>query len=354
MRRLLHKYVPAHFRNPVRLAARLAATRDPAALFAMGAAVAGMVATPLDLAMTPWERRQYAKAPATTGPLLFICGAPRSGTTLVYQTLVNALPVAPFTNVVQIFPRSPLVATKMLQRWGMKPSATYRNFYGRTAGLSGLNDALPLWDRFLGDDRSRDPEPITPQVAARMRRFFAAWSVAFGLPVASKCNRVVVAAADLAQALPEAIFICLEREPLPHAFSLLEARRMIHGDERVPYGQAPEQSWNAEHPTASVACQVQYYQELVRRQLALVGPERFWIQSYEEFCRNPDALVRRAASALFPAGRATDLPPVLPYEPRCGSRPNAGLAARMERELAALGLLDSCGESISQQSYACG
>src|SRR5262249_45460471 len=101
-RQLLHRYVPAHFHDPVGLALRLVGTGDPAAWFAMGAAAAGVAAAPLDAALSPLERRFVAKAAArgpARHPLILICGPPRSGTTIVYQTLINHLPLAYFSNL---------------------------------------------------------------------------------------------------------------------------------------------------------------------------------------------------------------------------------------------------------------
>ena len=49
-----------------------------------------------------------------------------------------------------------------------------------------------------------------------MRRFFASWRELTGRPLVAKCNRLNAAAHRVAEALPEATFICVEREPAWH------------------------------------------------------------------------------------------------------------------------------------------
>ena len=47
--------------------------------------------------------------------------------------------------------------TQLLRRLVERPHRTLHSFYGRTAGLGGLNDALPLWDRYIGHERTAEP-----------------------------------------------------------------------------------------------------------------------------------------------------------------------------------------------------
>lgn len=308
MSRILRRYVPGHFRQPWRLAGRLLQTRDPAAFAAMSFAALGVAFSPFDLLLSLLESSGRGAVSAETGPLLFICGAPRVGTTLVHQTLVKHLPVSHFTNLTSLFPSAPIAATRLFGRFLGEPVREYRSFYGRTTRLSGLNDALYLWDRWLGHDRL-DPAPqMTGEAAREMRQFFVAWRGLTERPLVAKCNRLNAAAATVAEALPKARFICIEREPVWHAQSLLQARTMITGDPRTPYGLTGEVGEIAVDPIASVVEQVQFHRELAEKQEQLVGAERFWRVPYEEFCRNPRELLGRAAEALWPSHERPQLP----------------------------------------------
>jgi hypothetical protein len=98
------------------------------------------------------------------------------------------------------------------------------------------------------------------------------------------------------EALPEARFLCLERDPLYNAQSLLVARRTINADESRPYG--------VEHPTrhsdpfTDVAEQIAFHRRTNRAQVERLGSDRFRIQAYEDFCRDPGQTLNWAAGVL--------------------------------------------------------
>ena len=107
LRGLMHRYVPAQFQDPFGLFVRLIKSGNPAALFAMETALLGVMVTPLDLMFQKREERQYQSAPQPTFPLIFVCGAPRTGTTLATQVLTKNLSVNYINNLTAVFSGSP-------------------------------------------------------------------------------------------------------------------------------------------------------------------------------------------------------------------------------------------------------
>ena len=269
----------------------------------MALAVGGAMLTPLDRLLEGLDRKRLAQATAPTLRQLFICGAPRSGTTLVYQTLIRALPVAWFANLVALFPRTPLTATRL---WGTvepHPNPKFRSYYGRTGSPRGSTDALELWDRWLGSDRTRPAPPLDYRRQEAMIKFFGAYEQISQRPLVAKNNSLNVNAHLVASVLPTAAFFCLRRDPALLAQSLLQARRDIHGNERVPYGVLSDELRQAQlDPIDHVCHQALYYEETIREQVARIGPERFVVVSYEEFCADPGRLLHEAAHHLL--GRA--------------------------------------------------
>jgi hypothetical protein len=301
LRRHIHRYVPAHFQDPFGLAWRLIRSGDAAAWFAMAAAAGGAACAPLDAAIAPLERRLIAaKGAEAKRPLIFVCGAPRSGTTVVCQTLVSHLPVGYFSNLTALFPRSPLAAQRLLGRFLKRPSAAYHSFYGRTQGLAGTNDALFLWDRWLGEDRSAAPASIDGKRREAMRSFFAACGEVFNQPLVNKNNSLNLSAHLVAEILPEARFICLTRDRRQLARSLYRARYDIHGSPSAAYGVAqPGTDATTGDPVRAVCDQTVFYENTNERQRQRLGDDRFWIVSYEQFCLDPSSLVRRVASEVL-------------------------------------------------------
>jgi hypothetical protein len=341
VRQWLHRYVPAHFHDPVGLALRLLRSGDPAAWFAMAAAAGGIASAPIDVTLGPLERRLTQAPRAPRHPLILICGAPRSGTTVVYQTLVNHLPVAYFSNLTALFPRSPLAAHRLFHRFVRRPTFSYRSFYGRTQGLGGTNDGLYLWDRWLGDDRSAFPERLSDDRRRAMRDFFAACDAIFNGPLVNKNNSLNLSAHLVAECLPQARFICMTRNPRDLAHSLYRARRDIQGDAMIAYGVADattSASGNGsrheanEDPTDSVGVQVAFYDESNTRQRQRLG-DRFWLISYEDFCRCPAVLVRRVARDILGDESQVFGSPPASFTPSRGDKVPIDVAARIDAAL---------------------
>jgi hypothetical protein len=299
--------------------------------FALASAFLAGIATPLDAALARRESSLTAHAPDATGPILLVCGPPRSGTTLVAQLIARSLPVSYFTNLTVVFPRAPITAGRLFRAAPTQNAVTLESHYGKTARFRGPNDALHLWDRWLTPDRTRPAPALSPEDAARMRTFFGAWEREFGRPILTKNNSLNVNALVVAPALPSATFLCLTRDPVYLAQSLLLARRYIHADDRIPYGvHHPDRS---EDPFEDVARQVAFYEREAARAVDALGSERFWRVAYEDACTNPEGLVGRVAQNVYrtqPPGRVvSDLQ--VQNQVRLDSAEFAALAAAVRR-----------------------
>jgi hypothetical protein len=334
LRRLLHRFVPAGFHDPVGLARRLVRSRDPAALFALRAAALGPLLAPLDLLLVPFEHRRYRRAGPPIQPIVLVCGCARSGTTVAAQLLLHHLPVSYFSNLTSVFPRSPLTAESWFRRpprW--RPDApSLHNFYGRTSGWSGPNDALYLWDRWLGSDRASVPAQLDPESRAAMTAFFGARERQTGLPALGKVNALDACAHLVAEALPTARFVLVQRARVPLAVSLLKARQEIHGRPDIPYGLMPPGFRPSPDPVEDVCRQVLFHEEVGRQQLERLGRERMQFIQFEDLCRNPREFVERIGGEFLgasplPSGRK------LLVEVRSGAPPayDAALLARVEK-----------------------
>ena len=299
---------PSHTSNPIGTLARVLKSGDPAARAAVWRTLIGVMATPADLLLSVFENSTYRRSDAPQLPVVFVCGPARSGTSVTVQFLIRHFPVAYFSNVVELFPRAPLTASRLLTRSDAKPRLDLSSFYGKTRGLREPSDAMALWDRWLGADRDSVPEQLSAQALESMRRFFAAWESAWGRPVIAKYNRLYLCADLIARVLPKAHFICLERDPLYLAQSQLAARRLIVGDENRPYGTVTPEYQRMRRPGRPLEDACAYVaadRKIVASSQHRVGPERFWILSYEQFCREPETLLERLSTEVLG----------LPYEP---------------------------------------
>jgi hypothetical protein len=301
LRQLVHKYVPTQFHNPVGLFLRILRSGDRAALFAMGSAALGLVCTPLDLLMQVSERRRYRDATRPELPLIFVVGPPRSGTTLVAQVLIRHLPVCYINNLTAVFPRSPITSNVLFGRWMGSKKVGYTSYYGKSRHFSGPNDALYIWDRWLGKDRSLIPTTLVEAEKKDMVAFFAAFQEVFRRPLVNKVNRLVTCAHLVAEILENSYFLCLTRDPLWLGQSLLRARLEIHGDPTLAYGISKPDLPRPEKDEGihDVCEQVRFYEKTIEEQQRIIGRERFWIVPYESFCRSPEALVGEVSGRIL-------------------------------------------------------
>ena len=299
-----------NFRDPLGLIRRMLKSGDPAARRALLRAGARILATPVDLLLSRFERRLTARGDdAGASPILLVVGGPRAGTTLVFQVLARHLEVSSTTNVVDVFPRSPIVASRLFGALGSQDSdSPLSAFYGNTAPFRGPNDAFEIWNRWLGPDRYQASDALTPEAIANMRAFFAAWAAAAGRPLINKNTRNTGVMGMLAEALPTAHFIVVERDPLYMAQSLVFAREVVQGDrsEGWGFGAHTEQS----DVFVSVAEQVADVSRIVARETEKVGPDRLTRVGYESFCADPGAVVAGIGDRLGIAYEASGIPPL--------------------------------------------
>jgi hypothetical protein len=300
---VLSRFIPQHVNDPFGLIGRMLSSSNRAALFTLLLTALGILLTPLDWLLQFYERR-YKKPDSRVvntsdvGPHLFICGPARSGTTLVYQVLANALPVVYPRNFTALFSRSPILASKLLTRTTSRHSG-YENFYGKTYGMQAPSEANHLWNQWVLPDESHFRTRLEEQGLEKMASFFTRLSAEFGRPTITKNNNANAFADVIAGALENAYFICLRRDSRYLAQSLIRAREVINGDIEQSYGVVDAQSHNDENdPVSQVIAQIEYLNQTALTQQKKIGAERFWIVDYESFCADPNQLIERIRSEI--------------------------------------------------------
>jgi len=243
-------------------------------------------------------------------PPIFVVGAPRSGSTLLYQLLTDRFDVGYLANGHARQPGAPSLVERFrgLVRGRRAELSDYRSSFGGTAGELGPSECGPFWYRFF----PRRPHYVSaeafPAASRReLRAAVGAFVEACGRPVVYK-NLYCTARMDaIAATLPEALFIVVHRDLAANARSLLHARMRVTG----AYGSW----WSVEPPgierllplpaEEQVIEQVRALDALVARVEASIGSERVLHLAYEDLCADPHAQLERIA--VFTAGRGCEL-----------------------------------------------
>ncbi len=230
---------------------------------------------------------------------MLVVGAPRSGTTLVYQTLARYMDVSYVTNLMSMFPKSPISGSQLFKWLPKRRSADFQNYYGQTAGLDGPNDGFSLWNQWLGEDRYVPRTDLTESEQHQIRQFFGAWATAFGKPFLNKNNRNTGCLDLLSRVLPQASFIVVRRNPLLVAQSLITAREQVQGDKSLGWGLHSHSSDVKQDPLRyvdDVCDQIIEIERQLDEQIRHIPKNRLIEITYEGFCEDP-------ASALQWIGR---------------------------------------------------
>ena len=310
LKSMFHLFVPAHVDNPFRLARRMLSSRNRTALFTLFIAAFGILCIPLDLLLSIRERRLLSSAAAMPArPTVFVCGPARSGTTLTFQILCRHLDVSYLQNVTALFPRSPIVASRI-----------YRRLFGPPGRLFELQELLRKDQRAEWPDRSQSH---LESVGATGCDRFQDETFRRGRPGNGPVHLCVWRDRPEGDGLEEQqhervcrrhrrpqcrtySIICLRRSPEFLAQSLLQARLDIHGSVSHGYGvQDVEDLDDRTDPIASVCSQVAFLNRKARESQSRVGEDRFWIVDYEEICADPGKFVAAVSEKLgIPMPRA--------------------------------------------------
>lgn len=253
--------------------------------------------------------RRWADEPLPYAPL-FVVGAPRSGSTLLYQLLTDRFDLGYLANGHARQPGAPSLVERFrgLVRGRQGELGDYRSSFGGTAGELGPSECGPFWYRFFPRRPHYVPADAFPAASRRqLRAAIGAFVEACGRPVVYK-NLYCTARLDaIAATLPEALFVVVHRDLAANARSLLDARMRVAG--------AYETWWSVEPPgierllqlptEEQVVEQVRALDALVARVEASIGSERVLHLSYEELCADPHAQLERIAA--FTAGRGCEL-----------------------------------------------
>lgn len=231
-------------------------------------------------------------------PPLFIVGAPRTGSTLLYQLVVHRFDVGYLSNRHCRLYGAPSLVERLRPP---REAPDLESRYGRTAGPDAPSECGEYWYRFFRQTpqyvaRAEMPEHQRRRLRASIRAFGDAAS----RPIVFKNLICALRLGPLAKALPEAVFVTISRDLLATATSLLAGRKDLFGDYAHWWSSEPPgiDGFRSRPPHEQVVEQVRRIEEVIERDREAIGDERFFTLTYEGLCEDPgEALARIAALA---------------------------------------------------------
>lgn len=227
------------------------------------------------------------------GPVFFIVGAPRSGTTLLLQTIINHFNLGYINNLVARFWNAPVTGAAYFRSVSQsnKP-VSYASRGGFTDGFSGPHEFGYFWKRFFlyGETHALDKEKHEKIDTITLNREIAGLEKVFGKPMIFKNPAALSLQVDfLGRYIPNSYFIYIRRDPFYIAQSLYLKRIEIFGDAGTWYSVKPDSYLQLKDrpPVEQVAGQVTDTIRKMEKDIAALPADRVTAFDYESFCPNP-------------------------------------------------------------------
>ena len=266
---------------------------------------------------------------AASLPIMYIVGAPRSGTTLLSQLVSKHLEVGYIDNLVARFWLRPAVGihlSRMCLGRDARRSISLRSSYGTTADLAGPHEFGYFWRHWLRLDEARTHHLTAAElervdVSGLRSQLEREILGTFGLPVVFKNVICGFQARFLTRVHPQSLFIHITRDPIATSSSILHARQMRFGTPDAWWSLKPaayDGIRAARTPAEQVALQVVHCRR--EFELELSADVRAMTVAYESLCSDPNVELQRIRDAVRDIGsdvRISGLP-IEPLEPSTG------------------------------------
>lgn len=178
-----------------------------------------------------WEKgqyRKYSRVPLKHQPV-FIIGAPRTGSTILYQTITNQFDVLYIDNLVCKFNKNLFFGFWLSDKlFKQKAHNCFSSNHGSTKGFRSPSECGDFWYRWLPRDRHFiDHQDVTEKMVQEIKEEISSVINKYDKPLVFKNLNAGQRLRLLHKAFPKAKFIYVRREPKYTAQSILLAKRKL-------------------------------------------------------------------------------------------------------------------------------
>lgn len=272
------------------------------------------------------EQKAIANFQKPTWPVILIMGAPRSGSTILYQYLAHTSCFSYPTNLLSRFYESVYIGMRIQQLLTQKDqfgellefqnnATRYESDLGKTEGALSPHEFSYFWRRFFPVHKTETnylPKDVLEQIDTSVfRKELAAMEYLDHKPVLMKGMLINFNIDFLHKMLNNVVFIHVKRDPANNMRSLLQAREKYTGSREEWYSFRPPQYQELRQlsPEDQVAGQVFYINQSVEDALGLLPEEKRLRVQYEDFCQEPQQTFDKLHKKLKAQGYDGSLSP---------------------------------------------
>ena len=174
---------------------------------------------------------EFGNKPLKFQPI-FIIGAPRTGSTILYQLITNTFDVLYIDNLVCKWRRNFFYGFKKSQaKFGNRPHDIYKSVHGATTkyGEHAPSECGGFWYRWFPTDRHfLDFNEIPVSDLEEIRKNITAVTNYHGKPIVFKNLNAGQRLRVLSKIFPQSKFIWIKRDPLETALSIIKVKRKLN------------------------------------------------------------------------------------------------------------------------------
>ncbi|ABW67634.1 sulfotransferase family protein [Desulfosudis oleivorans] len=246
--------------------------------------------------------RDLVDSRTTDTGIVFIVGAPRTGTTLLYQVLTNMLDVGYLSNLSNLFYHSLFSGMVLHDKlYGDRPHNNFSSDNGRTKGWASPNESGKFWYQWYPKDVSCLTEEMLSGVDfSPMVNTIRNIQDRLKKPLVFKNQTNSQRVASLAKLFPDSVFIHTVRDPFPVADSIIEHRQRFLGSTDKWYSIKPdnyEQIKDLDF-VEQVVRQIHGVDSMIDRAFQELDQDRWVRVRYEEICKNWPEVVEQVKGRL--------------------------------------------------------
>ena len=265
---------------------------------------------------------RYAAAISPKPPTpLFILGLPRSGTTLVYELIIQIFKVAYLPKIFNYTFGLPNITARACKPFIQNPTAQYRSNYGRIPGVFSPAENNNFWTKWFVTTPSLGHHiPNTfIDYKARQQANLAVGSLTTiaNQPYVFKNVYFSLAIDALAACFENAKIIVVRRNIKDVAGSIYKRRSALKSAKQwwsiKPPFYTEVQQWDL---IEQIAFQCIRSEQLIERSLRNISSSRYFILNYKDLCNSPHDLALDLSKWLGPTylKRTFDnIPNIFPY-----------------------------------------
>jgi len=233
--------------------------------------------------------RVRAKIERAPDPI-FIIGAPRTGSTFLYQALTDSLDVLFIDNIACRFNRDLFFGLWLSEQvFRGKPHDCFSSRFGATQGAHSPSECGEFWYRWLPRDQHFvDHNEIDRRIIEQIRKEVLGPSSYFGKPLLFKNLNAGQRLRLIVEAFPNARLIYLKRNENDVVSSMLKARHSLGIPKNMIWSIRPKNYEKIESLSEEEMCreQIRLLQRQIERDIPLFPRRNVFCLHYEELTKS--------------------------------------------------------------------